>query len=111
MKYKVTIKPVNKSELKEFWLKAWRLTKKDNESFINWAIYCIINGIHIRAFIPPWKPYCYEDDCIMQHKITNPTHGPRYTCQDCGHEHDDCVCKYYIEPCKSCLFKNRWNDE
>ena len=52
-----------------------------------------------------WKPYCFESDCIREHKKSIPTHGPCCTCQDCGECHDDCICKYFTEPCLSCVFK------
>jgi hypothetical protein len=51
-----------------------------------------------------WKPYCFESECSREHKKSIPTHGPCCTCQDCGECHDDCICKYFEEPCLSCTY-------
>ena len=52
-----------------------------------------------------WKPYCHEKECNKPHIRILPTHGNCCTCQDCGQYHDECICKYFEEPCLSCNYK------
>ena len=52
-----------------------------------------------------WKPYCFEKKCVREHKKIKPTHGSCCTCQKCGHDHDECICQYFGEPCLSCSYK------
>jgi len=55
-----------------------------------------------------WKPYCYEEDkcrVYTEKDKVKPNHGPCCTCQDCGHDYDNCICQFLREPCLSCLYK------
>lgn len=55
-----------------------------------------------------WKPYCYDDKCKVytENDKVKPNHGPCCTCQDCGHDHDNCICQFLAEPCLSCPYRS-----
>lgn len=103
MKYKIYFTP-HENE-KNYWLKAWRINKKTANGLIGWILSCISSGYNVVAFREPWKPYCYESKCSETHTTTIPGHGSYCTCQKCGHDHDNCICQYFEEPCLSCGFK------